>query len=76
MLPGLCVCGKSNPDYDENGEIAKRKDEYMDGTGTMVFHGNGSFPWYGDRAADREDSDPVIQAFPQIARRGYKEYTI
>ena len=36
--------------YDENGEIVNQEPEYEDGTGTIVFHNDGTFTWHEDQS--------------------------
>ena len=43
-------CTKSNLVYDDNGEIKSQETEYEGGTGTIVFHDDGTFTWYEDQA--------------------------
>ncbi|MBQ3482226.1 MAG: hypothetical protein IJH48_07925 [Oscillospiraceae bacterium] len=47
-------CTKSILVYDDSGELKSREVEYEDGTGSIVFHDDGSFTWHEDQA-DRED---------------------
>jgi len=49
--------------YDDNGEISSEEEVYVDGTGTIVFHEDGSFTWHEDQAEDREDM--VFERLPQ-----------
>ena len=44
---------KSNVVYDENGDIASEEEVYVDGTGTVVFHEDGSFTWHEDQSEER-----------------------
>ena len=41
--------------YDENGEVQSEETVYEDGTGTIVFHEDGSFTWHEDQAEGRDD---------------------
>ncbi len=43
-------CTKSNIVYEENGEIKSQEPVYEDGTGTIVFHEDGTFTWYEDQS--------------------------
>lgn len=46
---------KSKLAYDAGGEIRSEEPAYEDGSGTVVFHVNGSFTGHEDRAADAEE---------------------
>lgn len=48
-------CPKYIVVHDENGEVKSEEAEYEDGTGTIVFHEDGSFTWHEDKAEDRDD---------------------
>ena len=48
-------CTKSNIVYDENGEVESQEPEYEGGTGTIVFHGDGTFTWHEDQAESGKD---------------------
>lgn len=41
--------------YDENGEITSQETIYEDGTGTIVFNGDGTFTWHEDQSETGED---------------------
>ena len=43
-------CTKSNIVYDEDGEVKSQEPVYEGGTGTVVFHDDGTFTWYEDQA--------------------------
>ena len=46
---------KSAVVYDDNGEVKSDDTEYTDGTGTIVFHGDGTFTWQEDQSERAED---------------------
>ena len=46
---------KANLVYDENGEVQSAENVYEDGSGTVVFHADGSFTWHEDQAEGRDD---------------------
>ena len=48
-------CAKSIIVYDEDGEEVSREQEYEDGTGTIIFHDDGTFTWHDDRSEYGED---------------------
>jgi len=41
--------------YDEDGEIESREVLSYDGTGTVVFHNDGTFTWHDDQSESGED---------------------
>ena len=43
-------CTKQIVTYDESGEIKRQEPVYEDGTGTVVFHGDGTFTWHEDQS--------------------------
>ena len=47
-------CTKSNLVYDDNGEVKSQEIVYEGGTGTIVFHDDGTFTWYEDQAENTE----------------------
>ena len=57
-------CTKSNIVYDDNGEVKSQEPEYEGGTGTIVFHDDGTFTWHEDQAEDREDM--VFERLPAM----------
>lgn len=46
---------------DESGEIASQDVEYDDGTGTIVFHDDGTFTWHEEQA---DHDDMVFEWLP------------
>ena len=48
-------CTKSILVYGDKGELRSQRTEYEDGTGTIVFSGDGSFTWHEDQSADGQD---------------------
>ena len=46
--------GKSNVTVDDSGEESM-EEVYMDGTGTISFHGDGTFIWHEDQSEDGAD---------------------
>jgi hypothetical protein len=48
-------CAKSHLTYNENGEIVSQEQEYGDGTGTIVFHEDGTFTWHEDQSETGDD---------------------
>ncbi|MBO4832247.1 MAG: M15 family metallopeptidase [Oscillospiraceae bacterium] len=48
-------CSKSIVVYDEKGEIKSEETEYDDGTGTVVFSGDGTFTWHDDKSETGKD---------------------
>ena len=48
-------CTKSIITYDDDGEIKSQKPEYEDGSGTIVFHDDGTFTWHEDQSETGED---------------------
>lgn len=48
-------CAKSYVTYDENGDIVSQEQEYGDGTGTIVFHEDGTFTWHEDQSETGDD---------------------
>ena len=46
---------KANLVCDENGEVQSVENVYEDGSGTVVFHADGSFTWHEDQAEGRDD---------------------
>ena len=48
-------CQKDHLVYDENGEITSQEKIYEDGTGTIVFNGDGTFTWHEDQSETGED---------------------
>lgn len=43
-------CAKTIVTLDEKGEEASLEPEYEDGTGTVVFHDDGTFTWHEDQS--------------------------
>ena len=43
-------CTKSIVVYDDNGEVVSQEPEYEGGTGTVVFHDDGTFTWHEDQS--------------------------
>ena len=43
-------CSKQIITYDDGGEIKSQETEYEDGTGTIVFHDDGTFTWHEDQS--------------------------
>ena len=41
--------------FNEDGEEVNVEDEYEDGTGTIVFNGDGTFTWHEDQSESGED---------------------
>ena len=48
-------CSKSIVVYDDKGEIKSEETEYDDGTGTVVFNGDGTFTWHDDKSETGKD---------------------
>ena len=48
-------CQKDHLVYDETGEITSQEKIYEDGTGTIVFNGDGTFTWHEDQSETGED---------------------
>lgn len=48
-------CGKSIVTYNEDGEEVAQEQVYGDGTGTIVFHDDGTFTWHEDQSEYGED---------------------
>ena len=48
-------CTKSIVTYDAEGEIVSQEPEYEDGSGTVVFHDDGTFTWHEDPPGSDED---------------------
>ena len=48
-------CVKSVLTYGEDGELESEEVEYEDGTGTIVFHDDGTFTWHDDQSENGED---------------------
>ncbi len=46
---------KSNLTYDDSGEATEEETVYTDGTGTIVFNGDGTFTWHEDQSGNGED---------------------
>ena len=46
---------KANLVYDEDGEIKSEETVYEDGSGTIVFHDDGTFTWHEDQSESGED---------------------
>ncbi|MBR3059741.1 MAG: M15 family metallopeptidase [Oscillospiraceae bacterium] len=46
---------KSNLTYDDSGEATEEETVYTDGTGTVVFNGDGTFTWHEDQSGNGED---------------------
>lgn len=44
-------CTKTYVTYGDDGEISNQEVEYYDGTGTIVFHDDGTFTWHDDQSA-------------------------
>ena len=55
-------CTKSNIVYGEDGELKSQETVYEGGTGTIVFHDDGTFTWYEDQA-----DDPAGMVFTWVA---------
>ena len=43
-------CAKTIVTFDESGEELSQEAEYEDGTGTVVFHDDGTFTWHEDQS--------------------------
>ena len=43
-------CTKQIVTYDDNGEVVSQEPEYEDGSGTIVFHNDGTFTWHEDQS--------------------------
>ena len=43
-------CAKTIVTFDESGEELSQETEYEDGTGTVVFHDDGTFTWHEDQS--------------------------
>ena len=48
-------CTKSIVTYNADGEVVSQVTEYEDGTGTIVFHEDGTFTWHEDQSEYGED---------------------
>ena len=48
-------CTKSILVYGDDGELKSEDVEYEDGTGTIVFHDDGTFTWHDDKSEYGED---------------------
>ena len=48
-------CTKSKLVYDDNGELKSQETVYEGGTGTILFHGDGTFTWHEDQAESEKD---------------------
>ncbi len=48
-------CTKSVVTYDDKGEVKSQEAEYEDGTGTVVFHDDGTFTWHEDQSETGKD---------------------
>ena len=48
-------CGKSVVTYNEDGEEVSQEQVYEDGTGTIVFHDDGTFTWHEDQSEYGQD---------------------
>lgn len=48
-------CTKSIVTYNADGEVVSQVPEYEDGTGTIVFHEDGTFTWHEDQSEYGED---------------------
>ena len=46
---------KANLVYDEEGEVQSEASVYDDGTGTIVFHNDGTFTWHEDQSENGTD---------------------
>ena len=46
---------KANLVYDEQGEVKSEEHVYDDGTGTVVFHDDGTFTWHEDLSESGDD---------------------
>ena len=46
---------KSIVTYDDKGEVKSDETEYDDGTGTIVFNGDGTFTWHDDKSESGKD---------------------
>ncbi len=55
-------CAKQIVVYDNSGEIASQEPEYEDGSGTVVFHDDGTFTWHEDQS--EYGSDMVFEWLP------------
>lgn len=55
-------CTKSVITYDEDGKPVGQETEYEDGTGSIVFHEDGTFTWHEDQSEN--DSDLVFEWMP------------
>ncbi len=43
-------CMKQIVTFDDNGEVVSQEPEYEDGSGTIVFHNDGTFTWHEDQS--------------------------
>ena len=57
-------CSKMIVTYDEGGELKSQEPEYEDGSGTIVFHEDGTFTWHEDQAEREEDL--VFEKLPDM----------
>lgn len=48
-------CTKQIVTYDDDGEIKSQEPEYEDGSGTVVFHNDGTFIWHEDQSESGAD---------------------
>ena len=48
-------CSKSVIEFEENGDIKSDETEYDDGTGKIVFNGDGTFTWHDDKSETGKD---------------------
>ncbi len=61
-------CLKQIVVYDESGEIASQEPVYEDGTGTVVFHDDGTFTWHEDQSEYGDDM--VFEWLPVAGNEG------
>ncbi|MBQ9324397.1 MAG: hypothetical protein IJ246_01370 [Clostridia bacterium] len=47
--------GKTNLVYDADGEVKSEEQVYVDGTGTIAFHDDGTFTWHEDQSESGND---------------------
>ncbi|MBR5094039.1 MAG: hypothetical protein IK095_02995 [Oscillospiraceae bacterium] len=75
-------CTKSNIVYDEDGEVKSQETVYEGGTGTIVFHDDGTFTWYEDQSENTAgmvftllgtNEDPDHYAFVTTMEKGALE---
>ena len=48
-------CTKQNIVYDDNGDVKSQEVVYEDGTGTIIFHDDGTFTWHEDQSETGND---------------------